>query len=442
MQLLARDDPDVSAAFNAYLTISNTDMQIYAYDPKGNLDPKGMNLAQQVILSITKENDYTQGFQIKPSLKTICENMRYLMLLRGGVLVELVFDKNLSPSEIRETDLASMYWWERTPGQYKPEQRVSGSILELDYPSIFASFHHRDPTAIYTDSSFVSAINTISARQQVVNDLYRIMQVTGYPRLDIAVLEELIIKNAPADIKKNATAQRAWVNARLADVNSAVSNIRPDQAFVHFDSVKASTMNDRTPGMALNITPVIDMLNAQNQAALKVMATIIGRGSAGVNTASVEARIFTMNCDELNMPVAECWSNILTLAVRLQGYQGYIECCFKPAELRPETELEPHLVIKAARLKQDLSLGIISDEEYCLKMYGRLPNPGAPTLSGTGFMNQQTSQGLEDPPVATGGGPASPGATTTTSPNNGPLNRSLATPGAKAAKSNIIKKAA
>ena len=46
--------------------------------------------------------------------------------------------------------------------------------------------------------------------------------------------------------------------------------------------------------------------------------------------------------------------------------------------------------MKASRLKQDLSLGLITDEQYYLEMYGTLPPAGAPVLSGTGFLEQQT----------------------------------------------------
>ena len=39
-------------------------------------------------------------------------------------------------------------------------------------------------------------------------------------------------------------------------------------------------VNDKKAGMSIDIEPVIKTLNAQNQAALKTMATILGRGEA------------------------------------------------------------------------------------------------------------------------------------------------------------------
>jgi hypothetical protein len=436
MKLLAKQDPDVSAAFNAYLTIAATEPVFLAKTPDGQIDPNGMTLIQQTLLMLTKQNDYTLGFQYRPSLETICENFRYMLLMRGAICAELVYDKNLSPSEVRQIDPFFLFWWEKVTGQYKPELRQAGQILELDIPTIFTSFHHRDPTTIYTDSNFVSSINTIAARQQIINDLYRIMKITGYPRLDIEVMEEIIIKNAPADIRKDAAKMRQWSNDRLNDVRSTIENIRPDQAMVHWDSAKLKTVNDGKPGMALNITPVIDVLNGQNQAALKVMATIIGRGESGVNTASVEARVFALNCDQLNKPVAELLSNMFTLALRVQGFQGYVEVCFKKAEMRGDLELEPQLTMKASRLKEDLSLGLITDQEYHMQMYSRMPPDGVKPLMGTGFMQPQTSAGIPDAIQSAAGG----GGSSAQQP--GSVARAATPPGSKSAKSNTVKKAA
>jgi hypothetical protein len=435
MKALAKNDPDVSAAFNAYLTIAGADLPTFlAKDLTGQIDLPGMQLLQQTLLLITQQFDYTQGFDYQPSLMTLCENMRYMLLMTGAIAAELVFDKNLAPTSIRFVDPLYLFWYEKIPGQYKPEQRQAGQFIDLDIPSFFVGFHHKDPTAIYTVSPFVSAINTIAARQQVINDLYRIMRITGYPRMDVSVMEEVIMKSAPADVKKSAPATRQWLNDRMSEISSSITNIRPDQAFIHWDSIQAKTTNEKA-AMAMDITPVINTLNGQNQAALKIMATVIGRGESGVNTASVEARVFSMNCDELNKPVAEVLANMLTLALRVQGFQGYVECKFDDVELRPDYELEPQKTMRASRLKEDLSLGLITDMEYHLQIYRRPPPDGSPVLQGTGFMQQQTTSGNPDDKPANPTGGANASSTSTTNS----VGRASTTPGSKSAASNTVK---
>jgi len=427
MKTLFVHDPDVSAAVNAFLTVANTDPVFVARDVNGLIDREAQKTLNSLLMALTTRFDYSKGFDWRPGIRQICENMRYMVLLRGAVGEELVLDKTLIPTEIRHIDMATVEWFERTPGKFTPRQKPANSsdTIDLNIPTFFVSFFRRDPTSIYTFSPFVSAINTVAARQQVINDLYRIMQLTGYPRLEITVLEEVIRKNAPASVKQDSDKLAQYINTQIGNIRSAVSNLRPDQAFVHTDSVETKMLNDSKPANSLNIDSIIATLNAQNQAALRSVATILGRGESGVNTASVEARIFSMNAEEINEPLGEVWSQMMTMLVRLHGHeQSHVTCRFKPVELRPALELEPQLMIRSSRLKADLSLGIINDDEYHLEMYGRIRPDDAPELAASGF---------------DGGGAADVGNAQDVSPNSDPLGRSLAPQGSEAAKSNGVK---
>jgi len=317
--------------------------------------------------------------------------------------------------------MASIEWEETKPGQYVPLQKVTGSqdLINLNIPTFFSTSFHQNPSSVYSYSMFVSSINTIAARTQVIEELYNIMRMTGYPRIDVTVLESVLMANAPVGLRNDAKKRQEFVNTQIAAVRSTFANIRPDQAFVHTDAVTAGMVNDKNPGASLQISEVIETLDAQNQAALKTMPSVVGKGGTG-DTASTESRLFAMNCDSLNETVASLMSEALTLAVRIAGFQGHVECYFTPIELRPILELEPHYTMKASRLKQDLSLGLITDEQYYLDMYGRLPPEGAPVLSGTGFLDQSTVEvNAED-----------------ISPNDDPNGRGQVSEGGQNAKSN------
>ena len=385
---MMRDDPDMSATLNAFLTVADTTPVFLVHNPDTTLDDAGQAMLNQLLVAFSVRSDYTKGFKLPSSLSSLAESMRYMVLLRGGVSGELIINKEFLPTEVRLVDLGAIEWIEPNPGQYIPQQKSStGKIISLDIPSFFVSWFRRDPTSIYSYSPFVSAIQTIVARQQVINDLYRIMKVTGYPRMEATVMEEVLMKNAPVEATGSPAKKREYISSIIGSLQSTLSNLRADQAFVHTDSITTSIMNEKSPGMALNIESIIQTLNSQNQAGLKTMATIIGRGEMGVNTASVEARVFSLSAQAINNPIAEFLSQALTLALRLQGSQSYVECYFKPVEMRSDTELETQLLVKGQRLKADLSLGLISDIEYHLEMYNRLPPPGTPVLSGTGFDN-------------------------------------------------------
>lgn len=427
LQELFIHDPDVSAAVAAFLTVADTEPVFKVLDKDGMIDRKGMQALNQIIAAITSRYDYSKGFMMKPTFRQICEEMRYLVLLRGGLGEELVFDKTQAPSEIRHVDLATLEWFEKEPNHFVPQQRApaSNEEINLDIPSFFVSFFRRDPTRIYTYSPFVSSINTVAARQQVINDLYRIMQMTGFPRIDVKVMEEVLLKNVPADVKQDGDKQKQYISTQLASIRNSVSNLRADQPFIHTDSVEMRVFNEKNPSNGLDISSVIQALNAMNQAGLRSMATILGRGESGVNTASVEARIFSLNAEAINEPIAEVLSKMLTMGLRVvEKTESRVEVTFRKVELRPIMELEPQLTMKAVRLKEDLSLGVISDDEYHIEMYGRIRPDSAPELSGTGFMNK-SSIGVDEKDV---------------SPNDDPLGRSLTPEGSDSARSSQVTK--
>lgn len=388
MKRLFVQDPDVSSAVNTYLTLANTEMISWAVDAEGTIDPEASKLLYSIVQRLSTQVDYTLGFQYRQSLAQMTNDLRYMLLLRGGIGVELIMDKAGAPDSLRNVDLLSIRWYEKNPGEYKPSQVVSGRSdpVLLDQPNFFVAHYRRDPTTIYSNSFFVSVINTAAARQQVINDLYRIMRITGFPRMEVKVIEEILLKNAPVNIKTDAQKLKEWMTSRMGEIESAFQNIRADQSIFHTDAIEVGMLNSQKPGATLDISSVIETLNAQNQAALKTMATTLGRGASGVNTGSVEARLAAMFADELNEPLADLLSRLFSFCLHANGYPGFAKVFFRPAELRPQTELEPQMVLKANRLRQDLSDGIITDAEYTLEMYGRLPNSDAPPLSGTKFM--------------------------------------------------------
>lgn len=416
LKALFKTDPDVSASVHAFLTVADTKPVFLVKDANEQIDPNGQKILMQVLVALTTRSDYSKGFKIIQSMSSITEAFRYMLLLRGGIASELVVNQEFMPAEIRHIDIGTLEWFEKLAGQFTPQQRnANGDIISLDFPTFFTTWFRQDPTEIYSRSPFLSAINTIAARQQVVNDLYRIMKITGYPRMSIKVLEEVVLKNAPQGAKVSPEKQREYLNGELNAIRSAVAAIGPDQTFVHYDSIETGMVNEKNPGMALNIDSIINTLNAQNQAGLRTMATILGRGTSGVNTATVEARVFSMSAEALNKPIAEIMSQMFTLAIRLQGSMSRVEVNFEPVELRSAMELETNLLVRSQRLRTDLSDGLITDEEYHLQMYGRLPPEGLNPMSGTGFLNA----------------PSASVDSTDISPNADPLGRSIASPKAQ-----------
>lgn len=391
---LVNTDPDISAAVNAFLSVAGSvDPVIFAYNEKDEIDPAGIALGQQMLALLTTTNDYTVGYSNKPTVDDLATQHRYLTLLRGATACELVLDKTYTPSELRIVDPATIEWYQTASGVFAPKQRPVGSntLIDLNVPTFFFSTFHQSPLDLYTYSTFVSAINTIASRQQVINELYRIMKIVGYPRVDIKVLEDVLTNAAPPSLRTDPAGLRGYVEAELQRIRTTIAGLGSADAFVHSSAIETKIINEKNPSAGIQIQGVIDVLDAQNRAALKVMPAVVGKANNGM-VASTEARLFALSADALNRTVAGVLSKALSLAVRLTGYAGRVEAWFPPVELRPDLELEPQKTMRASRLKADLSLGLISDNEYSMALYSRPTLAGATPLSGTGFLDAASSQ--------------------------------------------------
>ncbi|WP_304634089.1 hypothetical protein [Pseudoalteromonas sp.] len=416
---LVKSDPDASAALGSYLTTADVQPIILVKDIDGAIDRDGYKLVNQILEGLTTRRDYSTGFSQKRTLRAMAEDLRYMLLCRGGIAAEAIYDDQLSLSRLALPDIGSFKFQEKEPGVLIPWQTQSGTDKKVDIPTLHIQWYRKSPMDTYGNSPFIAGINTMAARQQVVNDLYRIMQVTGYPRMYAKVLEEVIANNAPPEVKADKNEFRRYLRARRNEISGMLQSMRADQPLVHYDSVEMGIINDKNPGMSVDIKQVIDTLNAQNQAGLKTMATVLGRGESGVNTGTVEAQLFGKMAGSINKPIGEVFSNILTQAIRFSGSESRVEVVYPEVDLRSELEMEAQKSMKASRLRQDLSDGIISDDEYHLSMYGRIRPDNAPELSGTGFNRAKMEVDAEK-----------------VTPNTDPVGRSVSKATDKSAKSN------
>lgn len=395
---LAKTDSDVSATVSAYLSIANTEMSFICRDETRSIDKDAQQRVSEILNNLTSTINYGEGFTLDKSLNRRNAAFRYHILVSGACAGELIQDKKLGQGNITDfliVDPDSLEWYERDKGRLTPMQKSeSGDDIDLDIVTFFYSAHQQDPNKAYPVSPFVSVINSIYARRRIIEDLYRIMSINGYPRVRIKVLEQVIMEHAPAEIKKTTdmAKKQNYLRGYMTTITNAFQNVRADQPLVHTDSYEVDVLNNKG-SMSVDITPIISILNSQNQTALKVVGTILGRGESGVNTASVETRVFLKSVEDFNKTLASLWSQALTFALRLTGSSSVVEVSFAKPSFNTEVEDAPNKVINQSILLKDLSLGIITDDEYCLKMYGRLKLDSAPELSGTRFLD---SNGLSE----------------------------------------------
>jgi hypothetical protein len=95
------------------------------------------------------------------------------------------------------------------------------------------------------------------------------------------------------------------------------------------------------------------------------------------------------------------YSRAFTLAARLMGQDVYVEFAYEELTLKPSGELEAYKAMEQSRVLEQLSLGLISDEEACVKLTGNLPPANYKPLSGTMFRHGKTEVANPDSQTST-----------------------------------------
>jgi hypothetical protein len=378
--------PDLSAAVSAYLRTAITkNFVAVARDLDGKFNKEATALLQQLIVRFDVLGDYKDGFCGIGSLRSNSESLGKELMTYGAMCAELVLDKARLPKKIQPISAVQIEF--ASDGvDLIPKQNLAGELRDLDIPTFFYVALDQDLLEPYPASPLESALQPVMFSTEFMNDLRKVVKRAIHPRLDVEIDEELFLKNLPADAQHNPEVQREHMNTFLTDLETMINGLKPEDALVHFSSVGIDIVNNGNVSLEAEYETLSNLINSKIATGAKAMPSILGHGSGSQNVASTETLLFTKNAagmvqEKLN----ELYSRMLTLAVRLFGYDVYVEFRYGDIDLRPESELEAFRSMKQDRTLALLSLGFISDEEASIDLTGKLPSGEFTPLSGTGF---------------------------------------------------------
>jgi hypothetical protein len=178
---------------------------------------------------------------------------------------------------------------------------------------------------------------------------------------------------------------QVFLSELIASVETTVNGLNPEDALVAFDSVQYSYMAHEGGNIGETLKAVQEMLNSKLAAGAKTLPSVLGRGNGSGTASSVETMLFLKNANMVRVALNTVYSKALTLAVRLLGKDVYVDFKYAELDMRPDSELEAYKAMAQSRILEQLSLGLITDEQACVMLTGNLPPAGFKPLSGTMF---------------------------------------------------------
>ena len=209
LNILIDSNPDVSQALYSFLRMCNSGF-IYKVL---KLNGKPFKEAQDTMDEWIKRLQYQQtnkGFKEDRSLNSFINKIHLSFFVKGASSCEVALNEKLEPAYLVPVDPHTVWFkgdeaGELIPYQLQPvattEQRKrgewEGSYKKIDIPSFFYQPLDARIDDVYGVCPILPALQTVFFQIQVLQDLQAVVHKAGYPRLDIKLLEEVLIKNAP-----------------------------------------------------------------------------------------------------------------------------------------------------------------------------------------------------------------------------------------------------
>lgn len=400
--LYAREGTFATAGFNL-VEVAMSGFRVKAYGTStSQFDLQGSLLAMQIIAAMDTLYDYSLGYGDKLAIDQLLEQCLLETLLTGGLVNELVLNKVRMPEKIVVAPYETIEWKNGKQKKFPLQNRSQGDPVELDLPNVFVAELHRQANRAYTDSMFAAAVNQTYSFAEFLQEMRRAVRRQGHGRMVLVISLEQVMEALPEEIKSDPAKLQAALDGVKNTISTELAGINPEDALVVYDSVDVQMLKGE--GEKADYVPLIEAQSGQLATSLKTPPSILGLRLEGSQSLSnTESLIFLKTANSIRRPTEVNMSRILTLAARLYGADVYVEFKFKPINLRPDSELEAFNTMRQQRVLELLSEGFMSDDEAAWELDQWPRPPGAPALSGTGFMrgvakiNAKDASPNEDP---------------------------------------------
>lgn len=378
--------PDLSATINAYLRVGIPEAYtVIARDMDGAINVESTKMAQEMLRRLCYLGDPTLGYNPTTDVQSLAESLAKELLMYGAMALELSLDKSRLPLYLNPVSVTKLKFMEEDGGVY-PIQVLGGIEIKLDIPTFFYVSVDQDLLTPYPTGMFDTAIQAVLADATFMNDLRKSMQRVIQPRLTATIIEEKVKNLAPPDVLNDSVKLAAFYADLISSVQDAMTGLNPEDVLVSFDTVTYGMLTSTTPGgnVSDTLATVQKLLESKLAAGAKTLPAILGRDGTS-SSATTSAMLFLKNADIVRRKLNLILSRALTQAVRLMGQDIYVEFNYADLDLRPKGELEAYYAMRQSRILEQLSLGLISDEEASIQLTGNLPRDGYTPLAGTMF---------------------------------------------------------
>lgn len=356
--------------------------RILGRTPDGKFSSEITQAAHELIIRLTFGGAVDGSFGDQNTLQTISETLALDMLFVGAACVEVALDAQLVPASLNVVAASTLVYREEQ-NSFSLVQRIGGKDTPLDLATIIYVPVDQRSTELFPSAPFEAAIQSVILDIDFNNDVRRALKRAVLPRLQAKVDLEALRQMAPPDVLLDSDKWLAYQSEVFEDIRATIEKMGPEDVLVSDTTLNYSYIDGGHDPSDI-IERVQQVINAKLTSGVKALPVSLGFGGSA-NSASAEAMLYVKQADMLRRKLQEVYSRALSIAVRLLGYDGYVEFIYDTINLRPEDELEAFKAMEQSRILDLYSLGFLGRDETAVLLTGHLPPETAPDLSGTLF---------------------------------------------------------
>lgn len=375
--------PELSSAITTMLRVGIPERYtVVARNLDGQIDPAATGVAHELLRRLTYLGAVDGSFGTQQTLQSLSEQLGLELLIEGSACLEVALDKARIPASLNPIASSQLKVYEED-NSFRLVQVIGGQEIDLDIPTVIYVALDQDLLSAYSSSYLEAAIPPVLSDIDFNNDTRRALKRAVLPRLTATIDGEKVKKLTPPEILSDAERFNSYKAALIAEVETVLNGLSPEDALVSYDSITYAYIDGGKDPAAI-IERIQGVLNSKLASGAKTLPVVLGHGGTS-NSSSTEAVLYLKSANIIRVKLNEIYSRALTIAVRILGNDTYVEFTYAPIDLRPEAELEAFRSMEQSRVLELLSLGMITDEEACVRLTGNLPPAGYKPLTGTMF---------------------------------------------------------
>lgn len=392
LEILISTHPDISDAVWQFLRLADTPTSFTVRKLTGKEDPAGQRVLEEALSRIGAPS-LGDRFELPTSIASKAQQALLTILVRAAFAVEVEPTRNLrgiqdihliDPADIefrKEEDGRLVPWQrlERVPQQVPEAQRslYQGGYKKLDSPTIIWVPLDPMPGDPHGREPLLPVLQVVFFEIQVLRDLQAVVHNQGYPRLEVEVLQEVVMQRVEQFLPQllqpgNEKELGEYLEAELNTIADHFAGLQPDDTVVHWDSSKAKAIGVEGKGPMIDVSKLIQIIEARIATGCKTFLTLLSRHTGTAEgSRKTDVLVYQKGIAGIQKVASVGWGRALTVALNLLGRQGTVEWTYEAPDMRTPDEQERDFASRITNAQRLLDSGALDEAGFYQYVFDR-----------------------------------------------------------------------